>query len=92
MTKINGNLLLQFHQHGLSINQGIAVDARLVKSASRPVSNEQLKNDSNHLPMVVISSIHTTDKVQTVYADKRVCRISQSWIPGLEQNQRRHHA
>ena len=134
MTKINGNLLLQFHQHGLSINQGIAVDARLVKSASRPVSNEQLKelkkqaetpegkldkksnlkkfsrdlesdwtvkndkphfglkehssvdtengfilatylspssqNDSIHLPMVVISSIHTTDKVQTVYADK----------------------
>ena len=43
MTKINGNLLLQFHQHGLSINQGIAVDARLVKSASRPISNEQLK-------------------------------------------------
>jgi IS5 family transposase len=134
MTKINGNLLLQFHQHGLSINQGIAVDARLVKSASRPVSNKQLKelrkqaeppdckldkkgnlkkfsrdlesdwtvkndkphfglkehtsvdtengfilatylspssqNDSIHLPMVVISSIHTTDKVQTVYADK----------------------
>ena len=28
------------------------------------------QNDSIHLPMVVISSIHTTDKVQTVYADK----------------------
>ena len=44
MVKINGNLLFQFHQHGLSINQGIAVDARLVKSASRPVSKDQLKD------------------------------------------------
>jgi hypothetical protein len=123
-------ILLQFHPHGLSINQGIAVDARLVKSASRPVSKEQLKeikkqaetpegkldkkgspkkfsrdldsdwtvkndkphfglkehssvdtengfilstylspssqNDSIHLPMVVISSMHTADKIQTV--------------------------
>jgi IS5 family transposase len=134
MVKINSCLLLQFHKHGLSINQGIAVDARLVKSASRPVSKEQLKeikkqaetpegkldkkghpkkfsrdldsdwtvkndkphfglkehssvdtengfilstylspssqNDSIHLPMVVISSMHTADKIQTVYADK----------------------
>ena len=42
MIKINSALLLQFHQQGLSINEGLAVDARLVKSASRPVSNEQL--------------------------------------------------
>jgi transposase, IS5 family len=44
VVKINGNLLFQFHQHGLSINQGIAVDARLVKSASRPVSKDPLKD------------------------------------------------
>jgi transposase, IS5 family len=44
MVKINGKLLFQFHQHGLSINQGIAVDARLDKSASRPVSKDQLKD------------------------------------------------
>jgi len=42
MMEINGELLYQFHQLGLSINEGVAVDARLVKSASRPVSNKQL--------------------------------------------------
>jgi IS5 family transposase len=42
MMEINGELLYQFHQLGLSINEGIAVDARLVKSASRPVSNKQI--------------------------------------------------
>ncbi|MGD9900794.1 MAG: IS5 family transposase [Calditrichaceae bacterium] len=134
MIKINSALLNQFHQLGYSINEGIAVDARLVKSAGRPVSNDQLKelkeksltregqldkngsrkkysrdldsdwsikndkphfglkehtavdtengfilstymtpssqNDSIHLPMVVISSMHTNDKIQKVYADK----------------------
>nr|NJM04097.1 transposase [Desulfobacula sp.] len=42
MIKANSELLNQFHKLGLSINEGLAVDARLVKSASRPVSNEQL--------------------------------------------------
>ena len=134
MMKINSNLLNQFHQHGLSVNEGIAVDARLVKSASHPVPKKDLEelikkadtpegkldknankkkysrdldsdwtvkndtphfglkehtavdtkngfilatymtpssqNDSIHLPMVVISSMHTKDKIQTVYADK----------------------
>ncbi len=42
MIKANSELLNQFHEQGLSINEGLAVDARLVKSASRPVSNEQL--------------------------------------------------
>ena len=42
MMKINGELLYQFHQQGLSINAGVAVDARLVKSASRPVSNKRI--------------------------------------------------
>jgi IS5 family transposase len=43
MDQINTAILRQFEQQGLNINEGIAVDARLVKSASRPVSNEKLK-------------------------------------------------
>jgi IS5 family transposase len=43
MDQINTEILRQFENQGLSINEGIAVDARLVKSASRPVSNDQLK-------------------------------------------------
>jgi IS5 family transposase len=42
LIKINRELLKQFHQHGLSINEGVAVDARLVKSASRPISKKRL--------------------------------------------------
>jgi IS5 family transposase len=43
MTEINNALLVQFSQKGLTINQGIAIDARLVQSASRPLSNEEIK-------------------------------------------------
>jgi len=43
MIKINSALLKQFHQLGLSVNEGVAVDARLVKSASRPVSQKKLE-------------------------------------------------
>lgn len=43
MININSALLKQFHALGLSINQGVAVDARLVKSASSPVSNDLLE-------------------------------------------------
>jgi len=52
MIQINNTLLKQFHQQGLSIKEGLAVDVRLVKSASRPVSNEQfdeLKQKANTL-------------------------------------------
>lgn len=34
--------LTQFSDKGLEINEGIAVDARVVKSASRPMSNKKL--------------------------------------------------
>ena len=44
MDQINSEILRQFEAQGLSINEGIAVDARLVKSASRPISNDELKN------------------------------------------------
>jgi IS5 family transposase len=43
MIKINSVLLNQFHQHGLAINEGVDVDARLVKSVSHPVSQKELK-------------------------------------------------
>ena len=43
MIQINSALLKQFYQHGISINKGVAVGARLVKSASRPISNEQIE-------------------------------------------------
>ncbi len=43
MNMINNAVLQQFSQKGLSINEGVAVDARLVKSASHPISNEEIK-------------------------------------------------
>jgi IS5 family transposase len=43
MDQINSEILRQFEAKGLTINEGIAVDARLVKSDSRPVSNKKLK-------------------------------------------------
>lgn len=42
MDQINSAILHQFEKQGLNINEGIAVDARLVRSASRPVSNDKL--------------------------------------------------
>ena len=43
MIQLNNVVLQEFAKRGLSINEGIAVDARLVKSASRPMSNDDLK-------------------------------------------------
>jgi IS5 family transposase len=43
MIKINSEVLKQFDKEGLSINEGIAIDARLVQSASRPISNDEIK-------------------------------------------------
>jgi len=42
MIQLNDVVLQEFEKRGLSINEGIAVDARLVKSASRPLSNDEL--------------------------------------------------
>ena len=47
MDQINSEILRQFEKQGLTINEGIAVDARLVKSASRPISNDQIKELRN---------------------------------------------
>lgn len=43
MNKINNIVLLQFSRKGLTINEGVAVDARLVRSASHPISNEEIR-------------------------------------------------
>ena len=43
MNLINSLVLQQFSRKGLTINEGVAVDARLVQSASHPISNEEIK-------------------------------------------------
>jgi len=43
LEKIHRELLHQFKVMGFSVESGMAVDARLVKSASRPVSGKKLK-------------------------------------------------
>ena len=43
MIHLNNVVLQELAKRGLSINEGIAVDARLVKSASKPMSNDGLK-------------------------------------------------
>ena len=52
MDQINSAILRQFEQRGLNINEGVAIDARLVKSASRPVSNNKIKElrDKHNTP------------------------------------------
>lgn len=45
MQIINNEVLRQFTDKGLEINEGIAVDARLVKSASHPISREEIKQE-----------------------------------------------
>jgi transposase, IS5 family len=43
MNRINSVVLQQFFRKGLTINEGVAVDARLVQSASYPISNEEIQ-------------------------------------------------
>ena len=45
MNIINNLVLQQFSRKGLSINEGVAVDARLVQSASHPISNEDIQKE-----------------------------------------------
>jgi IS5 family transposase len=45
MRMINHELLSQFAAKGLTINEGIAIDARLVQSASHPLSNDKLEQE-----------------------------------------------
>ena len=45
MNWINNEVLQQFSQKGLTINEGIAIDARLIESASHPLSNDGLEKE-----------------------------------------------
>lgn len=45
MRTVNNELLSQFAAKGLTINEGVAIDARLVKSASHPRSKEKLEEE-----------------------------------------------
>ena len=45
MRMINHELLSQFAAKGLTINEGVAIDARLVQSASHPLSQKKLEEE-----------------------------------------------
>ncbi len=45
MRMINNELLNQFAAKGLTINEGVAIDAHLVKSASHPISKDKLEEE-----------------------------------------------
>jgi transposase, IS5 family len=45
MIQLNSEILGEIAKRGLSINEGIAVDARLVKSASHPMSKDDLRKE-----------------------------------------------
>ena len=47
MIKLNNVVLQAFEKRGLSINEGIAIDARLVKSASKPLSNDEIRKQKD---------------------------------------------
>ena len=49
MIEVNSLLLKTFNEQGISVNKGVAVDARLVKSASRPLPNEKLRELKQHI-------------------------------------------
>jgi transposase, IS5 family len=45
MIQLNDRVLQEFEKRGLKINEGIAVDARLVESASKPLSNDGIRKE-----------------------------------------------
>ncbi len=49
MDQINSEILRQFENQGLTINEGVAIDARLVKSASHPISNKEIKKQKKKI-------------------------------------------
>lgn len=49
MDQINTEILHQFERQGLTINEGVAIDARLVKSASRPIGNDKIKEHKDKM-------------------------------------------
>jgi len=73
MRLINHELLSQFAAKGLTIKEGIAVDARLVQAASHPMSKEKHRPPSMTASISLFASpavCHTKDPIKKVYADK----------------------
>jgi IS5 family transposase len=74
MDLINSDILRQFEAKGVIINEGVAIDARLVKSASRPVSNEKLED---------LRQAHNTDegRLDKNGKPKKFCRdLESDWV------------
>ena len=74
MEQINSDILRQFKEMGLTINEGVAIDARLVKSASHPVSNEKLED---------LRQVHNTDegRLDKNGKPKKFCRdLESDWV------------
>jgi len=57
MRLINHDLLCQFASKGLTINEGIAIDARLVQSASHSISTEKLKEERQKRQTLAVNGI-----------------------------------
>lgn len=49
MIELNSLLLKQFNKQGISVNKGVAVDARLVKSTSKTLSVKKLRELKKHV-------------------------------------------
>ena len=58
MDQIKSEIFRQFENQGLTINEDIAVDARLLKSASRPISNDQNNTWVGRMKEKYVNSIH----------------------------------
>jgi hypothetical protein len=83
--------LRQFESQGLTINEGIVIDARLVKSANPPISNDKIKKardkhktadgklDKNGNPL----KFH-------LYSLSKLCNIS--WRSNYDQSKRQYLA
>ena len=61
MKAINQEFLSQFTSRGLAINEGIAIDARLVQSASHPLSEDKLKEEQSK-PEMQVGSVNKRGK------------------------------
>ena len=61
MDQINSAILRQFEQKGLNINEGVAVNARLVKLASRPLCNKEIDELRKNRPHRKANSIKTVN-------------------------------
>jgi len=48
MQEINSVILQQFSRNGLAITEGVAIDARLIQPANRPISGKEIEKQREH--------------------------------------------